>query len=142
MSLAVSFFTPIFFMYNAAVDWEGVSAFLQRLIHPVLKAGNVKVQLIVCSDDSERAVAAVRDCLNEGALKDWSKQEGSIVNAAQLCSSREGRIACVHCSAFPPHHLDFALLTRCHWALVSNSTFGTAARMSDLPNHQPRALTK
>jgi hypothetical protein len=118
-------------MYNAAIDWGrdveggGVGAFLERVICPVLNSGCLRVQVVVCSDDGAAAVAAVVACLDGGGLKEWAKGEGNIVNAAQLCSGR----TCPCCSSIPPHHLDFALLSRCHWALISNSTFGVAARM-------------
>lgn len=120
-------------MYNAAVDWSrdaegGVGAFLERVICPVIKAGCVRVQLIICSDDVDAAMCAVLKCLEGGGLTDWAKERGNVVNAMQLCSSGCFR-TCPYCSAIPSHHLDFALLSRCHWALVSNSTFGTASRM-------------
>jgi hypothetical protein len=122
-----------FCMYNAAVDWSrdaegGVGAFLERVICPVIKAGCLRVQLVVCSDDEEAAMSAVVKCLEGGGLTDWAKEQGNVVNAMQLCSSG-CYSTCPYCSAVPSHHLDFALLSRCHWALVSNSTFGTASRM-------------
>jgi hypothetical protein len=129
--------------YNAAVDWGrdvgggGVAAFLERVILPLLKARCLRVQVVVCSDNGHAAVAAVVACLQGGELQEWSKGDGNIVNAAQLCTvsvSVSGpNLTCPCCSSIPPHHLDFALLSRCHWALVSNSTFGTAARMSVYP---------
>ena len=117
-------------MYNAATDWGrdvggGVGAFLERVITPVLKAQCLRVQVVVCSDVGAAAVAAVVACLEGGGLIEWARGEGNIVNAAQLCSNS----TCACCSSIPPHHLDFALLSRCHWALISNSTFGIAARM-------------
>jgi hypothetical protein len=118
--------------YNAAVEWGrqvgGVAEFLERVIGPVIKSRCARVQLVVCSDDAAAAVTAVVGCLEGGPLSDWARMQGSIVNAAQLCGS-SCVSACPFCSVVPSHHLDFALLSRCHWALVSNSTFGTASRM-------------